>query len=69
MEESLRVEAIASSPEQKAAQIEVMAKLTEGGPAVLIINAAAFIRFLPHRRYFVIIASIFVSMMKLIMRA
>ena len=47
MEESLRVEAIASSPEQKAAQIEVMAKLTEGGPAVLIINAAAFIRFLP----------------------
>ena len=31
MEESLRVEAIAASPELKASQIEVMARLTEGG--------------------------------------
>ena len=47
MEESLRVEAIAASPELKASQIEVMARLTEGEPVVLIMNAAAFIRYLP----------------------
>ena len=47
MVESPRVEAIAASPELKASQIEVMARLTEGEPVVLIMNAAAFIRYLP----------------------
>ena len=48
MEESLRVEAIAASPQAKAEQLEVMAKILQRKrPYILIVNAAAFHRLLP----------------------
>lgn len=47
MEDSLRVEAIASSPEQKAIQMETMAKLTSDEPFVCIMNTAAACRYVP----------------------
>ena len=47
MEDSLRVEAIASSPEQKAIQMETMAKLTSDEPFVCIMNTAAALRYVP----------------------
>lgn len=53
MEESLRVEAIASSPQAKAEQLEVMAKLLQQkDPVILIVNTAAFMRFLPSPKQF-----------------
>lgn len=45
MEESLRVEAIASSPETKAAQMEVMAKLARQKPCICIMNIAGALRY------------------------
>lgn len=47
MEESLRVEAIAASPQLRAAQLEVLAKLRQMDSYVLVINAAALMRCLP----------------------
>lgn len=47
MEDSLRVEAIASSPEQKAIQMETMAKLSSDEPFVCIMNLAAAVRYVP----------------------
>lgn len=47
VEESLRVEAIAASPESKAAQMETMAKLLDKHPYICVMNAAAAIRFQP----------------------
>lgn len=47
LEESLRVEAIAASPENKASQMEVMAKLQDKHPYITILNTAAAIRYLP----------------------
>lgn len=47
VEESLRVEAIASSPENKAAQMETMAKLLEDHPYLCVLNTAAAIHFQP----------------------
>lgn len=47
MEESLRVEAIAASPESKANQMEVIARLKENKPCICIMNAAAAIHYLP----------------------
>ena len=58
MEESLRVEAIAASPELKASQIEVMARLTEPPSAAIC---------LPRKRS-ALIALTFISMMKSIMK-
>ena len=53
MEESLRVEAIASSPQAKAEQLEVMADILQRKePYVLIVNTAAFMRFLPSPQLF-----------------
>ena len=52
VEESLRVEAIASSPESKAAQMETMAKLLDDRPYVVILNTAAAIRFQPSKETF-----------------
>lgn len=46
VEESLRVEAIASSPEQKASQIEVMAALQQKTPCICITHTAGVMRFL-----------------------
>lgn len=48
MEESLRVEAIAASPQAKAEQLEVLASLIQNDePLILIVNTAAFMRYLP----------------------
>lgn len=47
LEDSLRVEAIASSPEQKAIQMETMARLLEDKPCICILNTAAAVRYLP----------------------
>lgn len=52
LEESLRVEAIASSPESKANQIEVMGKLMENHPYICIMNTAGAIRFQPSKTQF-----------------
>ncbi len=53
MEESLRVEAIASSPQAKAEQLEVMADILQREqPFILILNTAAFMRFLPSPKQF-----------------
>ncbi|MEG0468587.1 MAG: CarD family transcriptional regulator, partial [Longicatena sp.] len=52
VEESLRVEAIASSPEIKATQMEVMAKLQEHKPCICILNTAAAMRLLPKPEIF-----------------
>ena len=47
LEESLRVEAIAASPESKATQMEMMARLMDHTPKICILNIAAAIRYLP----------------------
>lgn len=47
VEESLRVEAIASSPEMNAKKIETMSLLLDNHPRILITHAAALIRMLP----------------------
>ena len=52
MEDSLRVEAIASSPEQKAIQMETMAKLTSSDPFVCIMNTASAVRYVPSLEVF-----------------
>ena len=52
VEESLRVEAIAASPEMKAAQVETMAKLVSDKPYICIMNAAAALRYAPSLEVF-----------------
>lgn len=52
LEESLRVEAIAASPENKAIQMEAMAKLQQQDAFVAVLNTAAAIRFLPSPEVF-----------------
>lgn len=53
MEESLRVQAIASSPEDKQEQIYVLTQLVkENKPRILICNTAAFLRYLPDKDWF-----------------
>lgn len=52
VEESLRVESIAASPETKATQMEVTAKLLEDKPFLCVLNSAAAIRFMPEREIF-----------------
>lgn len=52
LEESLRVEAIATSPEIKANQMEVMAKLQTSHSYITIMNTAAVIRYLPSPEVF-----------------
>ena len=47
VEESLRVEAIAASPETKANQMEVLSKLFDNKPYIVVMNAAASIHYLP----------------------
>ena len=47
VEESLRVEAIAASPETKANQMEVLSKLFDHQPYIVVMNAAAAIHYLP----------------------
>lgn len=52
MEESLRVEAVASSPETRANQMEVMGKLLEDRPYICVMNTAGAIRFQPSKEQF-----------------
>ena len=52
VEESLRVEAIASSPEMKARQLEAMNAMLEGEADIVITHTAAFIRYLPSVDFF-----------------
>ena len=52
VEESLRVEAIASSPEMKARQLEAMNAMLEDEADIVITHTAAFIRYLPSVDFF-----------------
>ena len=52
VEESLRVEAIASSPEMKARQLEAMNAMLEGEADIVITHVAAFVRYLPSVDFF-----------------
>lgn len=52
VEESLRVESIAASPEIKASQMEVIARILTGKPFICIMNSAAAIRFMPKKEVF-----------------
>ena len=52
MEDSLRVEAIAASPESKANQMESMAAMMDGKPRIVVLNTAAAIRYMPSPEVF-----------------
>ena len=53
MEESLRVQAIASSPDDKQNQIYTLLQFIRGNkPRIIICNTAAFLRYLPNRTLF-----------------
>lgn len=47
LEDSLRVEAIATSPESKAAMMESMAKLLDDTKKIVILNTSAALRYVP----------------------
>ena len=52
MEESLRVQAIASSPEDVQAQISFLSEALKEKPKLIICNTAAFLRYLPDVEFF-----------------
>ena len=52
MEESLRVQAIASSPEDIQAQIHFLSQVLDEKPRLIICNTAAFLRYLPNADFF-----------------
>ena len=52
VEDSLRVEAITSSPESKAVQLETMNAMLEGEADIVITHAAGLIRYLPSVDFF-----------------
>ena len=52
VEESLRVEAISSSPEMKAAQLEAMNAMLEDEVDIVITHTAALVRYLPEINQF-----------------
>lgn len=52
MEESLRVQAIASSPEEREGQLEALVNMRDDKPKLIIANTAAFLRYLPDRELF-----------------
>ena len=52
VEDSLRVEAIASSPEMKASQLETMNAMLEGEVDIVVTHAAGLIRYLPSIEHF-----------------
>lgn len=52
MEESLRVSAIASSPQDIEEMLDALNKMREDTPRLIVANAAAFMRFLPDRKLF-----------------
>ncbi len=49
---SLRVEAIASSPESKAAQLEIMNTLLEGKANIIVTHTGALMRYMPDPKQF-----------------
>lgn len=51
-EESLRVEAIAASPELNVGRIDALSKLIEGTPHVIVTHLGAFLRYLPTKATF-----------------
>ena len=52
VEDSLRVEAIASSPESKAMQLEAMDLMLEKQTNIVITHAAAIVRYMPNPQHF-----------------
>lgn len=52
MDESLRLQSIAASPEDKNRQVSAMVKMRQDYPKLIITNVAAFSRFLPDVQYF-----------------
>ena len=52
VEESLRVEAIASSPESKAVQLETMNAMLEGKAKIVVAHTGALMRFMPSPELF-----------------
>ena len=52
MEESLRVQAIASSPQDRQELIEALIKMREDKPRLIVANLASYMRFLPDRALF-----------------
>lgn len=52
VEDSLRVEAIASSPESKAMQLEAMNLMIENQVNLVVTHASALIRFMPNPEHF-----------------
>lgn len=52
MDESLRLQALAASPEDKNRQVSALVKMRQDYPKLIITNVAAFSRFLPDVQYF-----------------
>lgn len=52
VEESLRVEAIAASPESKAVQLETMNAMLEGKAKIIVTHTGALMRFMPDPELF-----------------
>ncbi len=52
MEESLRVQAIAASMEDSQQQLASLIALTKNEPKIVIVNAAAYMRYLPDPEFF-----------------
>ena len=51
-EESLRVEAIAASPELNVGRIDALSKVIDGTPHVIVTHLGAFLRYLPTPKTF-----------------
>lgn len=52
MDDSLRVSAIAASPEENESQVAALCELRQDYPKLVITNTAAFMRYLPDRTFF-----------------
>lgn len=52
MDESLRLQAIAASPEEREGQLSALVQMRQDFPKIIITNTAAYTRFLPDVNYF-----------------
>lgn len=52
MDESLRIQAIAASPEEKESLLSALVQLRQDFPKIIVANTAAYARFLPDVKYF-----------------
>ena len=52
MDESLRISAIAASPEEKNNQLAAMVQMRQDFDKIIVVNAAAFTRFMPDVKFF-----------------